>query len=141
MLSVHKSKTLATLLASTLGGAGLHRFYLFGRKDVWGWVHFCSVPVSILAMIGGNAKAPELSLFFMSPAILSALAAVIEALVLGLTPDTDWDAKFNLDSGRVSDSNWLLVLILVVSLAGGMTGLIFVISRTFDLIFTGGAYG
>ncbi|RYE78204.1 MAG: NINE protein, partial [Oxalobacteraceae bacterium] len=32
----HKNKTLATLLALLFGSIGLHRFYLYGRRDLWG---------------------------------------------------------------------------------------------------------
>ena len=34
-----KSKTLATWIALVGGSLGLHRFYLFGLRDAWGWLH------------------------------------------------------------------------------------------------------
>ncbi len=73
--------------------------------------------------------------------VISILAGLLEALVLGLTPDAKWDLKHNLNSGRQTESTWPLALILALALAIGMSGLIFVMSRSFDLIFTGGAYG
>jgi TM2 domain-containing membrane protein YozV len=141
MLSTHKNKTSATLLATLLGGIGLHRFYLHGRRDVWGWLHFASLPLSALGILLGTRLAPVFSIFLNAPLIVSALAGLLEALVLGLTPDAKWDLKFNRDSGRQTASAWPLALILALTLAVGMVGLIFVISRSFDLIFTGGAYG
>jgi TM2 domain-containing membrane protein YozV len=141
MASSHKNKTLATLLASTLGGAGVHRFYLDGRRDFWAWAHFASLPLSALGIFVGASLAPVFSIFLIGPLIVSVLAGLIEALVLGLMPDAKWDAKYNPDSGRQSSSNWPLAVILVLTLAAGTAGLIFVLSRSFDLIYTGGAYG
>lgn len=112
----HKNKTLATFLAALFGGFGAHRFYLHGKKDVWAWVHLALFPLSIFP-------------------------AFIEALVIGLTPDEQWDATHNKESGRHSDSGWSLALILVLTFGGGAIAIITAIARTFDLLFTGGAYG
>lgn len=141
MAAFHKNKTYATLLASTLGGAGVHRFYLYGRHDLWAWVHFASLPLSALGIVAGTNLAPAFSMFLIGPLIVSILAGSVEALVLGLTPDADWDAKYNRNSRRESASNWPLAVILVFTLTAGATGLIFVLSRSFDLVYTGGAYG
>jgi hypothetical protein len=141
MTSSHKNKTCAALLAALLGGVGVHRFYLYGRRDPWAWVHFASLPLSAAGIFAGGGLAPVFSMFLGGPLIVSVLAGLLEALVLGLTPDDKWDAQYNPGSGRRSASTWPLALILVLSLAGGAAGLIFVLSRTFDLIYTGGAYG
>ena len=68
-------------------------------------------------------------------------AAFIEALVIGLTPDEKWDDAHNKDSGRKSDSGWILVVLLVLTFGGGAIAIIAAIARAFDLLFTGGAYG
>jgi TM2 domain-containing membrane protein YozV len=141
MAAAHKNKTLATLMASLLGATGAHRFYLYGRRDLWAWVHLTSLPLSAVGLTIGYRVAPAFAFLFATPLMLAALAGALEALVLGLTPDAKWDATHNPDSGRATDSNWPLALILVLTLATGMGGLIFLISRTFDLMFTGGAYG
>jgi hypothetical protein len=75
------------------------------------------------------------------PLLVSAIVGFIEALVIGLTPDEKWDAAYNAASGRKSDSSWLVVLLLVATLMIGATTLIATISRLFDLLYTGGAYG
>jgi hypothetical protein len=135
---MHKNKTLATLLALLFGAIGLHRFYLFGRRDAWGWLHFAALPLSVLLKL----SRPDAQTFFtFAPLAISALVACLEALVIGLTPDEKWDAKHNPQSPRHSKSGWPLVLLLVLTLAVGATGLIAAIARTFDLLFTGGAYG
>ncbi|HYD63173.1 MAG TPA: hypothetical protein VEC35_22655 [Noviherbaspirillum sp.] len=112
----HKNKTLATFLAAVFGGLGAHRYYLLGKMDKWAWVHVLLFPLSVFA-------------------------GFIEALVIGLTPDDKWDETRNKDSGRKSESGWLLVILLVLTFGGGATAVIAAIARTFDLLFTGGAYG
>lgn len=134
----HKNKTLATLLAFLFGGFGIHRFYLGGMADKWGWLHLASLPASGLVL----ALFPDAPLFFgIMPLILSALVAILEALIIGLTPDEKWDAKHNPASGRSSDSRWPLAILLVLAVGVGTTGLIATIARSFDLLFTGGSYG
>jgi TM2 domain-containing membrane protein YozV len=116
MNQTHKNKTLATLLAAVLGGFGAHRFYLYGTKDMWAWLHVLFFPIAIFA-------------------------GFIEALVIGLTPDDKWDAIHNLQSGTQSNSGWLLVVLLVLTTGLGATAVIATLARTFDLLYTGGAYG
>lgn len=138
MPTVHKNKTFATLLAAVLGGLGLHRFYLRGARDPWAWAHLASVPLSMMAMV---IAAGHPQLFLLAPLIVSVLAGFVEALVLGLMPDEKWDAAYNQNSGRHSSSDWPLAMILVLTLGIGAIALIATIARTFDLLFTGGAYG
>ncbi|SNT01206.1 TM2 domain-containing protein [Noviherbaspirillum humi] len=116
MTATHKNKTFATLLAFILGGIGAHRFYLYGRRDRWAWLHVLLFPLSIFA-------------------------GFIEALVIGLTQDEPWDARHNANSGRQSHSGWPLAVLLVLTLGVGATALIATLARIFDLLYTGGAYG
>lgn len=138
MPAPHKNKTLATLLASVFGGLGLHRFYLRGGKDPWAWLHFATAPISLLAVFLGTDQPV---MFLMAPFLLSVLSGFLEALVLGLTSDENWDLAYNLNSEKKSDSNWPLALLLVLTMGFGVTALIAVLARTFDLLFTGGAFG
>ncbi len=134
----HKNKTLAALLSLLLGAIGLHRFYLTGLRDRWGWLHFASLPASA-ALIGAY---PELPLLVTaSPLVLSALVASIETFVIGLMPDEKWDATWNAGSGEPSDSRWPVAALMVANLFYGATLLLTVIARAFDLMRTGGAYG
>lgn len=134
----HQNKTLATLFATVFGSIGLHRFYIYGIKDCWAWVHFLSLPLSGISLTLFR-DSPVLLTF--SPLLLSGLIGVIEALVIGLTPDDKWDAQHNPNSGYQSQSGWPLALLLVLTVGGGAMGLIAAIARAFDLFFTGGAYG
>jgi len=136
--STHKNKTFTTLLAALLGGVGLHRFYLYGLRDRWGWLHAAALPACGAAM----TAAPTADWYYWYlPLTLSILAGCLEALVLGLTPDEKWDARYNAGSGRTSSSRWPLALILVATMMVGAGLLIATIARLFDLLYTGGAYG
>lgn len=138
MMTHHKNKTHAMFLASAFGGLGAHRFYLHGRKDLWAWAHLLSLPASILISL----IAYKQQLFFtIAPLIISILVSIIEALVIGVTPDEKWDAKFNVNSGKNNFSDWPLAGLLVLMVGLGATALIAVLARTSDLLFTGGSYG
>jgi hypothetical protein len=137
----HKNKTLATALALLFGGLGVHRFYLKRGADRLGVLHLCSLPAAGLVYSLGRAPNP---FWVLLPLFVSWIAGFIEALVIGLTPDDQWDAKHNAashGSGRASRSNWVLALLLVATLLVGATALIATIARLFDLVYTGGAYG
>ncbi len=138
MQTSHKNKTIATLLAALLGAAGIHRFYLRGVADRWGWLHLASLPACGIAMAATPGANPY---FWYLPLTLSLLAAFIEALVLGLIPDDKWDAQYNAASGRRSASRWPLAVVLVATLMVGAGTLIAALARMSDLLYTGGAYG
>ena len=134
----HKNKTIATFLALLLGSVGLHRFYLHGLTDRWGWLHAVSLPLSTMLLLSN----PELPLLVNTlPLVISMLTASIETFVLGLMPDEKWDARYNHASGVASDSRWPIALMMVVNLLFGATLLLTVLARGFDLMLTGGAYG
>ncbi len=138
MPTPHKNKTLATLLAFTLGGLGVHRFYLRGSVDRLGLAHLCSLPIAGLVF----GLLPEVDGFFKAlPVVISYIIGFIEALAIGVTQDEKWDAKFNAASGQASASRWYLALLLVVIMLVGTTVMIGTLARVFDLLYTGGAYG
>lgn len=134
----HKNKTLATALALTLGALGAHRFYLHGGVDRVGLLHISSLPIAGLVFSNADGMHPFYALL---PLLLSGIIACIAALVIGLTPDDKWDARFNAGTATPSRSNWILAVLLVTTLLVGATMLIATIARLFDLIYTGGAYG
>ena len=133
----HKNKTFATLLALLLGGFGVHRFYLKGPVDRLGLLHLCSVPVTGILW---GAVHPH-PFYVVLPILLSYVVGFVEGLVIGLTPDEAWDAQHNKGSGKSSRSNWMLALLLVLTVGVGAIALIGMIARVFDLLYTGGAYG
>lgn len=137
MAVAHKNKTLAVLMALLLGGLGAHRFYLRGATDRLGLLHLCSLPLT--GILYGALKVHPF--YLLLPLLVSVIAGHIEALVLGLTSDEKWDASYNAGSGKPSRSNWLLPVLLVLTMMTGAVLLIGTIARLFDLLYTGGAYG
>jgi TM2 domain-containing membrane protein YozV len=138
MPTPHKNKTFATLLAFLLGGIGAHRFYLRGSFDKLGLLHVASIPVA--GLVYGLMHDADW-FFKVLPLIVSAIAGYIGALVIGTTPDEKWDAKYNAGSGKVSDTSWLVAVLLVLTTGFGATVVIGTMARLFDLLYTGGAYG
>ncbi|MDL2358342.1 MAG: NINE protein [Pseudomonadota bacterium] len=135
----YKNKTAATLLGLLTGWCGAHRIYLRGTRDKWAWLHMAAVFATVLLM-GQLGK--RVDIFYpLLPVIVSAIGGFIEALVIGLMADDKFDARYNAGSARRNDSHWPLALILVATMMVGATTLIAAISRLFDLLYTGGAYG
>jgi len=134
----HKNKAFATLLGLLFGGIGLHRFYLRGLKDRWGWLHMTSLVLSA-ALLSDDATRPLL--INTAPLVLSVLIACIVTFVIGLMPDEKWDALYNANSARKSDTGWPVPLMMVINLGYGATLLLIALARGFDLMLTGGAYG
>ncbi|MES2832837.1 MAG: NINE protein [Pseudomonadota bacterium] len=119
MAASHKNKTLATVLAAVVGIIGAHRFYLYGHRDRGAWLYVLLSPLVLITVFAG----------------------FIAALRMGLTPDEKWDALHNPLSNTKSNSGWLVVWIIIATFTFGTTLLIAVLARSFDLLYTGGAYG
>ena len=115
-----KSKTLATWLALLGGSAGLHRFYLHGLSDAWGWLH----PVSALLGLYGVQRAltfgqDDTVSWALIPLLgLTLSASMLTAIIYGLTSDEKWNARFN-PADPDLHSGWLAVIGVVVALLMG----------------------
>ncbi len=116
----HRSKALATWLAVLVGSVGGHRFYLYGARDAWGWLH----PWPTLAGLWGVQRMVEYGqddrlAWLLIPVLgLMLSAAMLTAIVYGLMPDDKWDSRFNAGR-RVTDSGWPVVLGVIVALMLG----------------------
>lgn len=117
---------------------GFHRFYLRGKNDLLGWLHFLALPTFLFGILFW----PTLPQFALAaPVFISIMIGWIEALAIGLTTDEKWDAIHNRDSAQQSKSGWPLATLLILTFGVGAIAVIAAIARTFDLLFTGGAYG
>ena len=135
-----KSKTLATWLAVVGGGFGLHRFYLHGLRDVWGWLH---VPMTLLGMAGvqrmlafgiDDHAAPWL----LPLGGLSIVAAMFAAILCGLSSDERWDARHNptAPAGQgTPPGGWLTVIGVIAALLIGTTMMLSSITFTLQRYF------
>lgn len=115
-----KSKTLATWIALVGGSLGLHRFYLHGFRDVWGWLH----PLPALLGYYGIQRVREFGQddqlsWALIPLLGAAVAAgMLMAIVYGLTSDDKWNARFN-PRGPASHSGWGAITGVVIALMVG----------------------
>lgn len=137
---LHKNKAFATLLAATLGAIGVHHLYLYGLRDKHHrfFIYLqCITVAACLYLVYPNAN----WFYWVLPILVAAIAGMIEALAIGLQSDEKWDAKHNSNSGKTSNSSGWLALVLVATLGAGAVLTIGTISRLFDLLYTGGAYG
>jgi hypothetical protein len=119
-----KSKTVATWLALLAGTFGLHRFYLHGLRDVWGWLH----PLPTFAGLAGVQRVLDfgqddrLSWLLLPLLGLMISQAMLHAIVYALTPDERWDARHN--PGRpVTPTRWGPVLGAIAALLLGASAL------------------
>jgi hypothetical protein len=136
----HKNKTAVSLLSALGGAFGLHRFYLYGHKDIFGWIYL-SMSSVYLAVAGASWSNPSLDarVAFLFP--IPVFVAAIEALVIGLTDDAKWDRRHNVYSPDQTRSGWRLVVLLVLTLAITFTAFVAGMARAVDLLYTGGNFG
>jgi hypothetical protein len=116
----YRSKTVATWIAVVGGGLGLHRFYLHGLRDAWGWLH----PVPALLGAYGIHRVQvygqddPLSWVLIPLLGLVVAQAMLMAIVYGVTPDEKWDARYN-PGEPVHATRWAPVLGAILALALG----------------------
>lgn len=96
-----RSKTLATWITLVGGCLGLHRFYLHGFRDPWGWL----LPVPTFVGLYGVQRMREFGqddrLAWVLIPLLGIVVAgtMLAAIVHGLTPDEKWNARHNRAGG------------------------------------------
>jgi hypothetical protein len=116
----YKSKTFATWIALIGGSLGLHRFYLHGFRDAWGWLY----PWPTLLGLYGVERMRQLGQddplsWVLIPLLGATLAAsMASAIVYGLTPDDKWHARFN-PQGPARHSGWAAVIGVMLALLVG----------------------
>ena len=115
-----RSKTLATWLAVLGGSLGLHRFYLHGFADRWGWLLWLPTLVGVYGVQRMRALGQDDQLAWVLIPLLGLTLAVamITAIVDGLTPDERWNARFN-PGGPAHHSDWTTVLGVAIALFMG----------------------
>jgi TM2 domain len=113
-----RSKTLATWLALLGGVFGLHRFYLHGWRDAVGWLY----PVPTLLGLAGVQRMRAFGqddrvAWVLIPLLGLALsAAMLTAIVYGLTSDEKWAARFR---QPLQSTGWAPVLGVIAALLVG----------------------
>ena len=129
-----KSKTLATWLALLGGAFGAHRFYLFGARDVWAWLH----PWPTLAGLYGVHRVQALGQddrlsWILLPLLgLMVAQASLCAIVYGLTSDADWAQR---RGQPLEATRWGPVLGVIAALMIGATALMATVAFTGQRFF------
>jgi len=120
-----RHKALAALLAFLGGGLGAHRIYLGKRR----WWLPLSVTLVMIPLLIGVRNWYQTPAFFI--VMVPIIAGFFEAVVLALTPDPKFDARFNPDSKRTNQSGWDAVLVAILTLMVGAT----ILMTTLVLLF------
>lgn len=131
-----KSKTLATWIALLGGTLGLHRFYLHGFRDVWGWLYIWPTllgwhGVQRMRDLGADDQVAWVLLPIFGSMIV---IAMFTAIVYGLTPDDAWNRRFN-PSTTAQHSGWGAVIGVIIALAIGATALMATIAFSAQRLF------
>jgi len=120
----YKSKTLATWIAVVGGAWGLHRFYLHGFRDIWGWLHGVPTLLGLYGLQRMNELGQDDQLAWALIPLLGFMlaGAMLAAIVYGLTPDDKWDARHNPgEAGQAT--GWGPVVGVIVALMLGAAAL------------------
>lgn len=135
-----KNKTTATWLAFIGGPLGLHRFYLRGIGDLWGWL----LPLPTAVGLYGIERVQQHGLddqwsWVLIPFLGFTIAGcALTAIVYGLMTPEQWNARFNPSAesdAAPGRTNWLTIGALVLSMLIGTTALISSIAFSFQRYF------
>jgi TM2 domain-containing membrane protein YozV len=124
-----RHKALAALLAFVAGGLGAHRVYLGQRR----WWLPLSITLLMVPLLIGVRNWYQTPAFFVL--MVPIIAGFIEALVIALTPDAKFDARFNPGIERSNHSGWDAVLVAIATLLIGTTILMTTIVLLFQTWF------
>lgn len=124
-----RRKSIAALLAFTLGALGAHRVYLGQR--LW-WLPLVVTLITLPWLIGVRNWYQTPAFFIL---VIPFIAGCIEALVLALMPDARFDARFNAGSARANQSGWDAVLVAIGTMVGGSIVLMTAIALLFQTLF------
>ncbi len=133
----YRSKTLATWLALVGGGLGLHRFYLRGLRDPLGWLFPLPTLLGAYGVYRARSFGLDDGLSWLLIPLLGMMLAVtmLSAIMIGLTSDETWNARFNVGAGREHRSGWWTVIGVVFALAFGATALMATIAFSVQRVF------
>ena len=116
----YRSKTVAAWLALLGGSFGLHRFYLYGMRDLWGWLHPWPTLLGLYGVRRMLTLGQDDQLAWLLIPMLGLMLAgtMLMAIIHGLTPDDQWNACFN-PQGPAHRTGWATVIAVVLSLLIG----------------------
>ena len=116
----YKSKTFATWIALLGGSVGLHRFYLHGFHDRWGWLFILPSTIGLYGIQRMRQLGTDDHLAWILIPFLGVTLSItmLSAIIYGLTPDEKWNARFNPD-GPEHQMGWATVIGIAAALVIG----------------------
>ncbi len=135
-----KNKTLAAWLAFVGGPLGLHRFYLYGITDLFGWC----LPIPTALGIYGIERVQRYGVddqwsWVLIPLLGFTIAGcALTAIVYGLMTREKWNGRFNRAASEDAASgatSWFTIAAVVVSLLVGTSVLMASIAFSFQRYF------
>ncbi len=135
-----KNKTLAAWLTFLGGPLGLHRFYLFGFRDVVGWLLPLPTTLGIYGIQRALANGQDDTLsWVLIPFIgFTAAGCALNAIIYGLKSQEQWNAQFNPtanENAPAGQTQWLTIGAVAMSLLLGTTVLMSSIVFSFQRYF------
>lgn len=120
-----KSKAVATWAALLGGALGAHRFYLHGLRDPWGWLLWLPTLLGLWGLQRVNVLGQDDQLAWLLVPVLGFTLAgtMLQGIVLGLTPDADWQARHNpgVTTGTGAANGWVTIIGVGLCLMLGAT--------------------
>jgi hypothetical protein len=132
----YRSKTLASWIALVGGSFGLQRLYLYGVRDPWAWLCPWPTLLGIYGVLRARALGLDDHLSWLLIPLLGLMlsATMLHAIVIGLTDDAVWNARFN-SGARAHKSGWLTVFGVILALAFGAAALMATLSFSAQRFF------
>jgi hypothetical protein len=135
-----KNKTLAAWLSFLGGPLGLHRFYLFGFRDVLGWLLPLPTALGVYGMNRALTYGQDDTLsWVLIPFVgFTVAGCALNAIVYGLKSTEQWNAQFNPtadENAAAGQTQWLTIGAVALSLLLGTTVLMSSIVFSFQRYF------
>jgi hypothetical protein len=132
-----RSKTLAAWLALIGGSLGLHRFYLHGATDPWGWLLWLPTAAGGYGVWRMREFGQDDQLaWVLIPWLGLALAAtLLQAVLYALTPDERWNPRLNPGGSAASIGGLNIVAAILAGAIGAIVliaSIAFVAQRAFE---------
>ncbi|TXI12679.1 MAG: hypothetical protein E6Q68_03385 [Polynucleobacter sp.] len=134
---MHKNKLLFCALGLFAPGTGFNVFYLKGLSSIWAWLQMLGLFFGILGwkLLADSQMSSTLGWVMVSAGFISLQSSWLTTIVYGLRPDEKWDAQFNTVSSQKSNSGWLVVLCVILSLMIGAAVLMSGLAIAFEQHF------